>query len=127
LSLRLLLDTHIFLWLTADDKRLTDQARETILNASGIFVSSASVWEIAVKFRLGKLRVDPEDAIREIEINGFKELAVRNDHAAGVAKLPLLHNDPFDRLLIAQAMLEPLHLLTADTRLGAYTDLVILV
>jgi PIN domain nuclease of toxin-antitoxin system len=124
--LRLLLDTHIFLWLAADDKRLTDQARGTIMGAGAIFISSATIWEIAVKFRIGKLRVDPEDAIREMAINGFRELAVRNDHAAGVAKLPLIHNDPFDRLLIAQAMLEPLHLLTADAQLAAYSDLVLL-
>jgi PIN domain nuclease of toxin-antitoxin system len=124
--LRLLLDTHIFLWLAADDKRLTDQARGTIMGAGAIFISSATIWEIAVKFRIGKLRVDPEDAIREMAINGFRELAVRNDHAAGVAKLPLIHNDPFDRLLIAQAMLEPFHLLTADAQLAAYSDLVLL-
>ncbi len=123
--MRLLLDTHIFLWLTADDKRLNEQARQTMLGASEIFISSASIWEIAVKFRIGKIRVDPEDAIREMEICGFQELPVRNSHAAEVARLPLLHNDPFDRLLIAQAITEPLHLLTADACLAAYSELVV--
>ena len=123
----MLLDTHVFLWLVADDKRLSKDARGRILDANSVFISSASIWEIAIKFRVGKLRADPEDALREIEINGFKELSVRYGHAAAVGKLPLLHSDPFDRLLIAQAMQEPLHLLTADKRLKSYSDLVILV
>jgi PIN domain nuclease of toxin-antitoxin system len=125
--MRLLLDTHIFLWMAADDNRLSIQARRTMLDASRIFVSAVSIWEIAVKFRLGKIRVDPENAIREMETNRFEELSVRISHAAVVAKLPLLHNDPFDRLLIAQAMTEPLHLMTADAQLKAYSQLVLLV
>jgi len=125
--MRLLLDTHIFLWVTADDKRLSLQARRTILDASRIFVSSATIWELAIKFRLGKIRVNPEDAIREMAICGFEELPVRNGHAAQVAKLPLLHNDPFDRLLIAQAITEPMHLLTSDPQLKAYSELVVTV
>jgi PIN domain nuclease of toxin-antitoxin system len=125
--MRLLLDTHIFLWLTADDKRLGEQARRTILSASGIVVSSATIWEIAIKFRLGKIRLDPEDAIREMEICAFHELSVTKEHAAGVAKLPLLHHDPFDRLLVAQAKAETIRLLTADPQLVPYSDLVMLV
>jgi PIN domain nuclease of toxin-antitoxin system len=125
--MRLLLDTHIFLWMAADDNRLSIQARRTMLDASRIFVSAVSIWEIAVKFRLGKIRVGPENAIREMETNRFEELSVRISHAAVVAKLPLLHNDPFDRLLIAQAMTEPLHLMTADAQLKAYSQLVLLV
>ncbi len=125
--MRLLLDTHIFLWTATDDKRLSSHARRSMLDASRIFVSAASIWEIAVKFRLGRIRVNPEDAIHEMEINRFEELPVRNSHAAKAAKLPLLHNDPFDRLLIAQAITEPLHLLTADPQLKAYSELVFLV
>jgi PIN domain nuclease of toxin-antitoxin system len=125
--MRLLLDTHVFLWLTADDKRLADSARRMILDASSVYISSASIWEIAIKLRVGKLRVDPDDAIQEMEINGFKELAVKNVHAARVAKLPLLHNDPFDRLLVAQVVSEDMRLLTADERLKPYSELVILV
>jgi PIN domain nuclease of toxin-antitoxin system len=121
----LLLDTHIFLWLVDDDRRLTAQARQLILGASQVFVSSVSIWEIAIKSCLGKIRVDPVDADREIQICGFRELNVTNRHAIQVASLPMLHNDPFDRLLVAQAMTEPLHLLTADARLAAYSALVI--
>jgi PIN domain nuclease of toxin-antitoxin system len=123
--MRLLLDTHIFLWLTVDDKRLSRHARRMILDADKVWISSASIWEIAIKFRVGKIRVNPEDAIREIAICGFEELPVRNVHAAQVAKLFLHHHDPFDRLLIAQAITEGLHLLTADTHLARYSDLVI--
>ena len=125
--MRLLLDTQILLWLVADDMRLSTSARLRILDATSVFISSASIWEIAIKFRIGRLRLDPDDAIREIEINGFEELPVRSRHAAAVGRLALLPSDPFDRLLIAQAMLEPLHLLTADASLMAYSDLVILV
>jgi PIN domain nuclease of toxin-antitoxin system len=121
----LLLDTHIFLWLVDDDRRLTAQARQLILGASQVFVSSVSIWEIAIKSCIGKIRVDPVDADREIQICGFRELNVTNRHAIQVASLPMLHNDPFDRLLVAQAMTEPLHLLTADARLAAYSALVI--
>lgn len=123
--MRLLLDTHIFLWMAANDRRLSGEARQTMLSAGRIFVSSAAIWEIAVKFRLGKIRIDPEDANREMNVCGFEELPVRNVHAAAVARLPLLHNDPFDRLLIAQAIYEPMHLLTADPQLAAYSKLVI--
>ena len=123
--MNLLLDTHIFLWLVDDDRRLTAQARQLILGASQVFVSSVSIWEIAIKSCLGKIRVDPADADREIQICGFRELNVTNRHAIQVAGLPFHHRDPFDRLLIAQAMTEPLHLLTADAHLAAYSELVI--
>jgi PIN domain nuclease of toxin-antitoxin system len=121
----LLLDTHIFLWVVADDRRLTAQARQLILGARQVCVSTVSIWEIAIKTRLGKIRVDPVDADREIRICGFRELNLNNRHAIQAASLPLHHRDPFDRLLIAQAMTEPLHLLTADARLAAYSELVI--
>ena len=125
--MRLLLDTHVFLWLTADDSRLKASARRHITSASQIFVSSASIWEIAVKAGLNKIGADPEDLIGEMKICGFLELPVLARHAAAVAHLPILHNDPFDRLLVAQAMTEPLHLLTADGRLAAYSELVVAV
>jgi len=123
----LLLDTHVFLWLTIDDRRLNLSARRLITSANQIFVSSASIWEIAVKARLNKIRADPEDAVREMKICGFLELPVLARHAVEVARLPLLHRDPFDRLLIAQAIVEPMRLLTADAKLTAYSELVIAV
>ncbi len=123
--MRLLLDTHVFLWLADDDKRLKAPARRHITSASQVFVSSASIWEIAVKARVNKIEVDPEAVIQEMLICGFLELPVLARHAAAVARLPLLHRDPFDRLLVAQAITEPLHLLTADLRLAAYSEMVI--
>jgi PIN domain nuclease of toxin-antitoxin system len=95
--------------------------------AEEVFVSSASLWEIAIKVRLGKINADPEELFQQIEANGFQELPVWSKHALLVAKLPMHHSDPFDRLLIAQAISEPLHLLTADAQLKPYSELVILI
>jgi PIN domain nuclease of toxin-antitoxin system len=81
---------------------------------------------VAIKARLGKIEVDPNELVAAIEASGFVELPVRAAHAAGVSGLALHHNDPFDRLLIAQALAEPLRLLTADTALARYSDIVML-
>jgi PIN domain nuclease of toxin-antitoxin system len=124
---RLLLDTHIFLWLTADDKRLRTPARQLLTNATDVFVSAVSIWEIAIKSQINRIKVDPEDAILEMKTCGFRELLVSSSHAAAVARLPLHHRDPFDRLLIAQATTEHLQFMTADTRLGIYSALVTVV
>lgn len=122
--MRLLLDTHVFLWAVTDNRRLGAEARKAMLAASEVFVSAASVWEIAIKSRLGKIEGDPLAMAESIEHSGFSELAVSARHAATVARLPLHHADPFDRLLVAQAVSEPLILLTADSMLARYTDLV---
>jgi PIN domain nuclease of toxin-antitoxin system len=122
--MRLLLDTHIFLWVVADDKKLSRSARKLISEATEVFVSSASVWEAAIKIGLGKLDADLNQLVAAIEDSGFSELPVRAIHAAAVRDLPDIHRDPFDRLLIAQAICEPLRLLTADGHLAGYTDLV---
>ena len=124
--MRLLLDTPIFLWAAIGSTSLNAKARRTIENAEAVFVSAASIWEIAIKSRLGKIKADPDALIAAIDQSGFSDLPISVVHAAGVAKLPLLHNDPFDRLLIAQAMMEPLRFLTADSSLRPYTDLVML-
>jgi PIN domain nuclease of toxin-antitoxin system len=121
----ILLDTHIFLWLTANDPRLSAKAREMIEAEGTVFVSAASIWEIAIKVRLGKLKVDPADVIGEIEANGFIELPVYARHAKEVARLPMHHGDPFDRLLVGQAISEQMQFLKADPHLGAYSALVI--
>lgn len=125
--MRLLLDTHVFLWAVAGSRLLKPAARRVIQSADEVYVSAASIWEVAVKARLGKIDADPEALARAIEASGFVELPVRAAHAAGVAKLERHHNDPFDRLLIAQAMAEPLRLLTADPVLARYSDVVMLV
>jgi PIN domain nuclease of toxin-antitoxin system len=122
--MRLLLDTHIFLWCTMDDPRLTQKARTLILSAQEVYVSSASIWEASIKKSLGKLEVSIEKLVDEITQSGFLELPITSSHAAYVGQLPHLHRDPFDRILIAQAICEPLHLLTVDATLKQYTDLV---
>lgn len=124
--MRLLLDTHVFIWVVTDDPRLSQRARTIIEEAPVVYVSAASIWEIAIKSRLGKIDADPEDMARAIDSSGFAELSVSSLHAARVVKLPHNdeHKDPFDRLLVAQSMVEPLVLLTADPKLSSYGGLV---
>lgn len=125
--MRLLLDTHIFLWAVADSALLRPAARRWIESADEVFVSAASIWEIAIKARLGKIDADPDELEAAIAASGFSELPVRARHAKGVVALPLHHADPFDRLLIAQAIAEPMRLLTADAALAPYSELVLMV
>jgi len=125
--MRLLLDTHIFLWAVSNDKRLTKEARSIIRSAQKVCVSAASIWEISIKAALGKIAADPTELIAAIHDAGFVSLPIRVEHAAQVKSLTLHHADPFDRMLVAQAMQEPLHLLTADRLLVAYSPLVLLV
>ena len=122
--MRLLLDTHLFLWSTTDSRRLGRDVRRRITAASEVFVSAASIWEIAIKVCLGKLAANPADVVAAIDASGFIELPVTSEHAARVAELPLHHHDPFDRLLVAQAVSEPLVLLTADEALAPYGAMV---
>lgn len=125
--MRLLLDTHVFLWCVKDDRRLTSAARAILSDATEIYVSSASIWEAAIKAKLGKLEVSVDALVSAIADSGFLELPVTARHAAATGRLPDVHHDPFDRLLIAQAITEPLRFLTADDLLGQYSDLVELV
>ena len=124
--MRLLLDTHILLWAVTGSRSLKPKSRRLMEQADQVYVSAASIWEIAVKTRLGRIDADANELVAAIEASGFVELPVRGVHAAGVARLPLLHTDPFDRLLIAQALAEPLRLLTADAVLSQYSDLIVL-
>jgi PIN domain nuclease of toxin-antitoxin system len=121
---RLLLDTHVFLWFLADAKNLTKKARAQIELADEVCVSAATIWEVAIKAALGKIQVDVARVHAGIGASGFVELPVRASHAAAVAGLPAHHRDPFDRLLIAQATSEPLGFLTADRTLSRYSSLV---
>jgi PIN domain nuclease of toxin-antitoxin system len=125
--MRLLLDTHIFLWAVSGSAALKPSARRIIEAADKVYVSAASIWEVAIKSRLGRIEVDPLSLVAAIDASGFEELAVSAAHAVGVAQLPLHHNDPFDRLLVAQALAEPLKLLTADAAVAQYGDIVVLV
>jgi len=124
--MRLLLDTHVFLWAIGGSRSLKAAARRVMEEADQVYVSAASIWEIAIKRRLGKIEANTSDLVKAIEASGFLELPVRGMHAAGVAALPLHHTDPFDRLLIAQAVAEPLKLLTVDKVLAKYSDLVVI-
>jgi PIN domain nuclease of toxin-antitoxin system len=125
--MRLLLDTQVFLWAITGSPRLAAPTRRLLEAAEEVYVSAASVWEIAIKARLGKIDADVDAVASAIESSGFLELPVRGAHAARVAKLPDHHNDPFDRLLVAQALVEPLRLITADAGLARYSDLVVVV
>lgn len=125
--MQLLLDTHVFLWAVAGSPSLKPAVRRLIESADEVYVSAASIWKIAIKARLGKIRADPVTLAAAIETSGFLELSVSATHAAGVARLELHHNDPFDRLLIAQALAEPMKLITVDAVLARYSNIVMLV
>jgi PIN domain nuclease of toxin-antitoxin system len=116
---RLLLDTHVILWWSANSPRLTAQTRRRIADADEVFVSAASAWEVSLKVALGKLTV-PGPLREVVASSGFSSLPVDFAHAEAVKDLPRLHADPFDRMLVAQAQVEHLHLLSADDLLGTY-------
>jgi PIN domain nuclease of toxin-antitoxin system len=120
---RLLLDTHAFLWWAADDARLGADERDAIRDSKNeVYLSSASVWEIVIKQGLGRLKI-PEPASAAALRLGFLPLPITFEHAEATASLPALHRDPFDRLLVAQAKLESLTLLTRDPAIRAYPGL----
>ncbi|MCK6527953.1 type II toxin-antitoxin system VapC family toxin [Myxococcota bacterium] len=118
--MRLLLDTHAFLWWCGDDPRLVPAAREAIRQSDAdVWVSAASAWEIAIKAALGRLSL-PGSVAEAAEASGFRQLPVSFAHAELVGELPPIHADPFDRLLIAQAQVEDLVLVTHDGMLLDY-------
>ncbi|HEX3845693.1 MAG TPA: type II toxin-antitoxin system VapC family toxin [Steroidobacteraceae bacterium] len=119
----MLIDTHLLLWALASPSRLSAKARQRI-ESSEVFASAASIWEISIKSALGKLQANPAEVRSGIEPAGFDHLHVTGEHAAEVANLPHIHKDPFDRLLVAQALVEELILLTDDAALGRYGDCV---
>jgi PIN domain nuclease of toxin-antitoxin system len=122
--MRLLLDTHVFLWCIKNDRRLSKTAKAKITHAMDVYVSSASIWEATIKIKLKKLNADIDQMVESIVESGFLELPITAQHAAAISRLPDIHRDPFDRLLIAQAMVEPLTFLTADAELKNYSKLV---
>jgi PIN domain nuclease of toxin-antitoxin system len=117
--MRLLLDTHAFIWWRENNPTLVRRAREAIGGASTVFVSVASAWEIAIKQSLGRFRLDG-DVEAGILDSGFERLSIAFSHAAAVASLPDRHRDPFDRMLIAQALAERLTIVTRDRNFAAY-------
>ncbi len=123
----LLLDTHIYLWYLADSPHIKLEVYEQIAEADEVFVSAASIWEAAIKIDLGKLEARISDLVEGIRASGFRALPVRVEDAGRVANLAPIHNDPFDRLLVAQALAGPFRLLTADATVAKYSDVVQLV
>jgi len=116
---RILLDTQLVLWALAGNRRLPREARRLIDRAE-VFVSAASIWEMAIKSSLGKLDADPTAVNEALAPSGFEALDVSGEHAAYVAQLPRHHGDPFDRVLLAQSALEALVFLTTDRQLEPY-------
>jgi PIN domain nuclease of toxin-antitoxin system len=118
---KLLLDSHAFLWWLAEDPGLAGEAMLAMADPSSIVhVSAASVWELAIKAALGKLDLDDADLVEEIAANDFVELPITARHALAAAALPRHHDDPFDRMLIAQARIEGLTIVTRDAAFRAY-------
>jgi PIN domain nuclease of toxin-antitoxin system len=116
----LLLDTHVVLWALTDDPSLSAEARAAIVDGTNrVVVSAVSAWEIVIKRSLGKLRA-PDDLEQQVRTHRFDPLDVTFAHAAEVGRLPAIHRDPFDRLLVAQARVEGLTLVTRDTRIPDY-------
>ncbi len=126
--MRLLLDTHVALWAIVDDPKLSSSARALLLSGgTRVYVSSASIWEIAIKHALarGDIPCSASEAATYFHQSGFLELPVTWAHARRVGQLPTIHRDPFDRLLVAQALEEPLVLLTHDETVASYSSAII--
>jgi PIN domain nuclease of toxin-antitoxin system len=115
----LLLDTHVVIWWLTDDPTLSDDVKERLDTEPDIWLSAATVWEVAVKQAIGKLK-EPVDLPERIRDSGFRELPIRADHAIVAGRLPLIHRDPFDRILVAQAQRENLTLVTRDPEIRKY-------
>ena len=121
--MKLLLDTHLLLWAAGQPSRLSPTALKLIETpANELLFSAASVWEVAIKRGLGRsdFQVDPRLLRRGLLDNGYSELPVLSDHVVAIDSLPPIHKDPFDRLLVAQAMVEGITLLTADPVVAQY-------
>jgi PIN domain nuclease of toxin-antitoxin system len=123
--LNLLLDTHLLLWAAGEPQRLSAKACTLLLDpANQLVFSSASLWEIGIKNGLERpdFNVDPRRLWRLLLVNGYRELPVTSEHTIAVNDLPPLHKDPFDRILVAQARVEGLTLLTADKMVAKYVE-----
>lgn len=126
--MNLLLDTHIALWAITDSPKLPQKARELIQSPKAtIWVSAASLWEIAIKYSLGRgdMPVSSQDALRFFQESGYRFLPIEVEHAVAVEELPAHHADPFDRILVAQALVEPMRLITHDPLVARYSDSIV--
>lgn len=121
--MKLLVDTHLLLWMAAEPSKISKKGRSLLLKEDNdLFFSAASLWEIAIKSQLGRadFDVDPHLLRRGLIDNGYLELTINVEHALTVLSLPPLHKDPFDRMLVAQAIIEGFVLLTSDEQVAAY-------
>jgi PIN domain nuclease of toxin-antitoxin system len=126
--LNILLDTHVALWAIADSPKLPKRAREVIESPkTSVWISAATVWEIAIKHSLGRgdMPVSSQDALRYFRESGYRLLPVEPEHAAAIEDLAAHHADPFDRILVAQALTEPMRLVTHDPVVARYSDTII--
>lgn len=128
--MKLLLDTHILLWIAGQPEKLTESTRSLLTTPeNSLFFSAASIWEIVIKLGIGRddFKVDPYRLRKMLVVHGYTELPITAEHALKVVSLPLLHKDPFDRLLLAQARTEGMMLLTVDAAVGQYHESVMMV
>jgi PIN domain nuclease of toxin-antitoxin system len=126
--MNLLLDTHVALWAITDSPKLPQRARDLIqAPKTTVWVSAASIWEIAIKCGLGRgdMPVSGQDAVRYFQESGYRFLPIDVEHALAVESLPAHHQDPFDRILVAQALVEPMRLMTHDPLVARYSDTII--
>ena len=126
--MNLLLDTHVALWAITDSPKLPQKARALIQSPKAtIWISAASVWEIAIKHALGRgdMPVSGQDAVRYFRESGYRFLGIEAEHAVAVESLAAHHQDPFDRILVAQALVEPMRLMTHDPMVALYSDTII--
>lgn len=124
--MRILLDTHMYLWWCEDSPKISPKVRKLIEEAESVYVSTASLWELAIKIGIGKFEGNLADLTKNILASGFEPLPITPEHTLALPGLANHHRDPFDRMLVAQTITEPLHLITHDSMLLKYTPLVIL-
>lgn len=126
--MNILLDTHVALWAITDDKRLTQKAREMIsASRSVVWVSAVSLWEISIKHGLGRgdMPISGKKALQFFNEAGYRLLNIVPEHTVAVEDLAFHHHDPFDRLLVAQALTEPMRLITHDALVAKYSDTIV--
>ena len=117
--MKLLLDTRVVIWWLADDAILSEEIKARLDHEPDVSLSAATVWEIAIKQAVGKLK-GPADLPKQVRDSGFRELSITSQHALAAGRLPLIHRDPFDRMLVAQAQCEDLTLVTRDPEIRKY-------
>lgn len=126
--MNLLLDTHVALWAITDSPKLPLKARELIDSPkTNVWISTASIWEIAIKYSLGRgdMPISGQTALRYFSESGYRQLPIEAEHAVAIEDLPAHHSDPFDRILVAQALVEPMRLMTHDATVALYSDTII--